>query len=265
MEELIYRGQGESHPIEVSDDGPLRYLRFGAEESQSCLHLERPHELQLAYTRWMMTALLFPPNPGRFLLCGLGGGAIAHFLHHHHPEARLDIIEKEEEVIRVADTFFKLPRGPRLQVLHADVVDHLCRTPQAPCYDVAFIDIFGPRSMAPPLFVPAFYHDLLQRLSPQGVLAVNLWNGELELFGRARRALAESCNHQLLQLAVKKRSNTILLAFPTTLPKDTIKRARKEIPLYQQRYRLPFHRYLKRLRRTNKLAAILAQAELFLP
>ena len=254
MERVVYRGNTGSHPIEVMDDGPLRSLRFGAEERQSCIDLDYPHELQLAYTRWMMTALLFHPDPKKFLLCGLGGGSIAHFLLHHHPTACLDIIEKEEKVIHVAKKFFHLPRTSQLRLYQNDVIDFLCHSSSPKTsYQVAFIDIFGPRSMAPPLFVPDFYRSILDKLEPNGVMAVNLWNGDKHLYGMARQAIRDSCNNQVLEMAVKKRSNAILLAFPEELPKKTLRKARKHVAQHQQHYDLPFHRYLKKLRRTNKI------------
>ena len=254
MERVIYRGHTGSHPIEVMDEGPLRSLRFGAEERQSCIDLNAPHELQLAYTRWMMTALLFHSDPKKFLLCGLGGGSIAHFLLHHHPKACLDIVEKEKRVIHVAKKFFHLPRTNRLHLYQNDIIDFLC-SPSSPSffYQIAFIDIFGPRSMAPPLFIPDFYRSILDRLEPNGIMAVNLWNGDKHLYGLACQAIRESCNNQMLEMAVKKRSNAILLAFPGELPKKTLRKARKHVAQHQQHYHLPFHRYLKKLRRTNKI------------
>lgn len=253
VENLVYRGSTGCHPVEVSDDGPLRNLRFGTEERQSCIHLKNLHVLQLAYTRWMMTALLLHPEPSRFLLCGLGGGAIAHFLHHHHPDAQLDIIEKEEKIIHVAKTFFLLPVTTRLHVYPLDVVDFLCHPPHQEPYQVVFIDIFGPRSMAAPLFAPDFYRSMRTRLSQDGIIAVNLWNGDRQLYSQATQALRQGCNNQVLEMAVKKRSNAILLAFAGEIPKKRIRKARKQLALHQQRYNLPFHRYLKRMRRANKL------------
>ena len=252
MEQLIYSGKGESFPVEVSQNGSIRNLRFGTEERQTSIDLERPHELQLAYTRWMMTALAIHPSPSRFLLVGLGGGAIAHFLLHHHPDALLDIVEKDREVISVAHSLFNLPRDEKVRVHHLDAVDFLCTASSPATYHVAFIDIFGAGTMAPPLYSPLFYRAVLDRLSPGGIMAVNLWSGDRALFTEAAAAICESCNDQAVQMAVKKRSNTIMLAFTGEVPRKTIRRAKKQAAVHARRYRLPFHRYLKQLRRSNK-------------
>ncbi len=257
MEQVIYLDKSGPHPVEVSEDGSLRILRFGEEEKQSCVDLLAPHLLQLSYTRWMMTGLLIPPKIHKVLLCGLGGGAIAHFLLHHHPQVCIDIVEKDKRVIATARDFFSLPSIPQVQIFQDDIVDHLCTTPVEKLYDIIFVDIFDNASMAPPLFVPDFYRSLLDRLHHKGLLVTNLWNGDKIQYNTACQAIGESCNHQLVQMAVKKRSNAIILAFPSKIPQATLRKVRKKALVHQQRYQLPFHKYLKRLRRTNKIVRLI--------
>lgn len=252
-ERFIYRGSTGHHPVEVTGEGSLRHLRFGSDEQQSCVDIDRPHELQLAYTRWMMSALLLHPAPNSFLLCGLGGGAIAHFLNYHHPEGQLTVVEKEEKVIRVAKKYFALPDTSQIALHHQDAVDFICDHHPPQPYHIAFLDLFGRESMAPPLYVADFYRGILDLLDEQGVLAVNLWNGNKKLFQECYQAIQESCNNQVLELAVKKRSNSIVFGFRGEDPKQVIKRARKKLPALEARYQLPFHKYFKKLRRTNKL------------
>ena len=60
MTQLVHSAHTGSHPVLVTDDGPLRCLNFGTGERQSCVDLRTPWVLQLAYTRWMMSALLLP-------------------------------------------------------------------------------------------------------------------------------------------------------------------------------------------------------------
>jgi spermidine synthase len=199
----------------------------------------------------MATALLLHPNPEKFLLFGLGGCALPHFLLYHHPEARIDVVEKEALVIELAHGYFKLPASATLRLIHQDAVDFL-RTTGSSGYHIAFLDIFGPGAMAPALFQAELYRGILDRLAPEGVLAVNLWDGDKSLFDQALEAVREASEGQVLQMQVKKRSNVILLVFPGDIPQKKIKKAQKNSPHYQQRYRLDFAHYLKRLRRTNR-------------
>jgi len=251
MQQLVFSGHTGQHPVLVTDEDNLRSLRFGTEERQSCIDLHAPWELQLAYTQWMVTALLLHPCPEKFLLFGLGGCALPHFLLHHHPEAHIDVVEKEAQVIELAHGYFKLPASDTLRIINQDAVDFVSTTDTSD-YHVAFLDIFGPGAMAPALFAPDLYSSILSCLAPEGVLAVNLWDGDKALFHRALQAVREGSEGQVLQMQVKKRSNVILLVFPGDIPQKNIKKAQKNSPYYQQRYQLDFPQYLKRLRRTNR-------------
>ncbi|PID72214.1 MAG: hypothetical protein CSB34_03930 [Desulfobulbus propionicus] len=251
-ERIVYRGSTGDHPLEVSGEGSLLSLRFGGDERQSCVDIDCPHKLQLAYTRWMMTALLLHPAPSRFLLCGLGGGAIAHFLHHHHPDGQQDIVEKEAKVIRVAKKYFGLPQTEQITLYHQDAVDFICNHPPNTAYHIAFIDLFSQDAMAPPVYVADFYRGIFDLLDAQGVIAVNLWNGNTELFQNCLHAIRKSCANRVMELAVKKRSNAIVFGFRDNDPRQVIKKARKQLPALEARYQLPFHKYFKKLRRTNR-------------
>ena len=253
MEQIIFAEQGSEHPVVVVEEEHVRCLRFGTGARQSCMDTLAPHRLQLAYTRWMMTALLLHPRPERFLILGLGGGSLVRFLLHHHPEARIDVVERSAEVIRTARAYFLLPEQENLRILHRDAADFVARSAAggAAPYHVVFVDIFGPDCMAPPLYDPAFHSQTLRCLTDDGVMAVNLWSGDRCRFLLARRALSAACAGRVLRLKVRKRSNVILLAFPCRIPKKRLRRVRKNILPLQQRYGLNFPRYLKRLRRTN--------------
>jgi spermidine synthase len=251
MQQLVFSGHTGQHPVLVTDEGSLRSLRFGTEERQTCIDLQKPWELQLAYTQWMATALLFHPRPEKFLLIGLGGGALPHFLLHHHPEAQIDVVEKERLVIDLAHGYFRLPLREGLRIVNRDALSYL-HTDPACGYHLAFLDIFGPGAMAPALFDSELYSLLLARLGPEGILVVNLWCGDKPLYHQALRAVGEASGDRFLQMAVKKRSNVILLIFPNDIPHKIIKKAQKCSAEFQQRYGLDFSHYLKRLRRTNR-------------
>lgn len=251
MQQLVFRGHTAHHPLLVTDEDGLRSLRFGTEERQTCINLHKPWELQLAYTQWMATALLLHPRPEKFLLIGLGGGALAHFLLHHHPSARIDVVEKERLVIELAHGYFRLPQCEGMRIVNQDALSFLHIDP-ARGYHLVFLDIFGPGTMAPALFDPELYRLLLDRLSGEGILAVNLWSGDKPLYHQALRAVEEASDGRFLRMEVKKRSNVILLLFPGRIPHAIIKKAHKRSADYQQRYGLDFSQYLKRLRRTNR-------------
>jgi spermidine synthase len=255
MRELVFSGHTGEHPVLVTDEDALRSLRFGTDERQSCINLRTPWVLQLDYTRWMMTALLLHPSPDKFLLIGLGGGAIAQFLLHYHPEARLDAVEKEEQVIRLARDYFKLPVRDTFNVIQQDALAFV-HASRASGYHIAFVDIFAPGAMASPLFRADFHRAVLDRLTPDGVLAINLWSGDQDLYRQVCQVVCAGSDDRVLRLQVNKSNNVILLVFPTEIPKKQIKRAQKNCWMHQQRYHLDFSEYLKRLRRAHRLSRL---------
>jgi len=74
-------------------------LSFEGTLIQSCMRLADPDDLVLDYTRTMMGALLFNPQPRRVLMIGLGGGSMLKYLHRHVPGADLTVVEISQEVI----------------------------------------------------------------------------------------------------------------------------------------------------------------------
>jgi spermidine synthase len=63
--------------IHFSEAAGLRHLHVGGRAIQSAMRLDAPDDLALAYTRAMMAALLFQPQPRDVVLIGLGGGSLA--------------------------------------------------------------------------------------------------------------------------------------------------------------------------------------------
>ncbi len=249
MEQVSIHSHKRLHPVTTGEEGPRRTLHFGTLARQSCLDIDQPHELVLAYTRWIMTALLFPASTDKFLLLGLGGGAMAHFLLHHHPGCHLDSVERSDEVIKLAHDFFKLPHTGSHTILCKDVTDFILEenNKRFNGYDVAFIDIFEPEQMAAPLFDTDFLKAVLERLGPDGVMAVNLWKGDSKMFRRAKKAIKKSCDGRYLFLPVDKRSNFIVLAFSGRNYKKRLQFLKQKTAIFEEQYNLSFQYYLSKI------------------
>ena len=250
MERIVHSSHDGNHPTVVADQDSIRILRFGTGARQSCVNTMEPHQLVLEYTRWMMTGLLLTPSPSRFMVLGLGGGAIVHYLLHRYPGCQITAVERSLQVIDLARSWFLLPDDPALTIVHGDADAHIARDDTL--YDMIFVDIFEPNHMSPLLYEPEFYSRVRSRLAPDGVMAVNLWNGEKKPFLKARNAVRSGCGDQVLELPVRKRSNLILLGFEDTVPRQRIRRARKRVVELEERLGLPVGKYLKKLRRTNR-------------
>ena len=100
----IYRTTDDLGPIQVFDDGEMRYLSFGEDDEQSCVLKAQPQVPQYDYIRAMLLPLLYR-RPRDALLLGMGGGALATFLYRHYPSITLRAVELRPAVIEIAHAF----------------------------------------------------------------------------------------------------------------------------------------------------------------
>lgn len=169
-----------STPIDISEQGGVRYLHFGSEWVQGAMRIRAPNMLELVYTREMMAGLLLHPEdwPRNVLVIGLGAASVAKFLYHHCPRTRIRVVEIEPRVIAAARQFFRLPeQDRRFSVEIGDGADVICQSDEV--FDAVLVDGFDRNARAGALDTAPFYQAARARLSSRGLMAVNL-------FGRSR-------------------------------------------------------------------------------
>ena len=136
--------ESEFSRIVVTKQGNVRSLIFvdhdGQEAVETELDLDKPHRLLLPYTRYMFGSYLFRPKPQQVLIVGLGGGSMIHFLKHHAPDLRVDVVEIDPVVVKIADLWFGVRSGGRLRIVVQDAFKYLTNTRH--CYDVIYMDAF---------------------------------------------------------------------------------------------------------------------------
>lgn len=169
-----------STPIDISEQGGIRYLHFGSEWIQGAMRMRAPDALELVYTREMMSGLLLRPEgwPRDALVIGLGAASITKFLYRHCPWTRIQVVEIEPRVVAAARQFFRLPEDDRrLAIQIGDGVDYVLRTERH--FDAVLVDGYDRNARAGALDTLPFYAAVRTRLSDQGLMAANL-------FGRSR-------------------------------------------------------------------------------
>ena len=172
--------------VRVIDYGSLRSLYFGEKGTdivQTAIDRERPHRLLHGYAQSMMAGLLYRPDAESMLLIGLGGGAIVRYVNHGFPAMRLDVVEIDPAIVRVARDWFGTTEGPRTRIIVADGHEYLRRSTER--YDVILLDAYlhpGPLTdkTGYPLTLKssAFYRAIHERLRPEGVVLFNLIDGK---------------------------------------------------------------------------------------
>lgn len=211
-------------------DGQHLSLHFHLGEVQSSMRSDDPQRLALDYTRTMAAALLLVPEPGAVLMIGLGGGSLLKFLRAQRPTATLTVVEINPHVIALRDTFAIPPDDDRLQVLCADGADHVAADESL--YDIILVDGFNYDGQPEALCSTDFYADCRARLTPAGLLVVNL-QADDDLEHRLLDRLALCFEGQIVSVPSADAGNRIVFAGPSC-------RVGRDLAVVRQRWaRLP--------------------------
>jgi len=109
------------------------------------------------------------------LIIGGGDGGTARECFHYYQISKIDLVEIDEEVIKISKKFLKEIGGEawndkRLEIHVDDGVKWVKKT-RDNFYDVIFIDCSDPSEFSNLLFSDAFYKECKRILSPRGILA----------------------------------------------------------------------------------------------
>jgi spermidine synthase len=250
--ELVYQVRDEEGLIDVVDAYGIRSLHFGSSPKQSAMALDEPDRLELPYTRAMLASLLFQPMPRRVLMLGLGGGTLARCLLRHFPDCQIDVVELRPTVVAIARRYFDLPDSPRLHIHQADGVEWVTRPPKGECehFDLVMVDLFDEQGMAAGVLDQTFFRALRQRLTANGVLAINLWSNPVAALRESMSLLKESFGEGSLRLQVMGRGNVIGLGVAAGMPAVDVAKLMPVAQRLEQRLGVAFTRLLPQISRS---------------
>jgi len=234
----------------IVDSQLRRFLHFDLDAVQSAMHLERPDELCLAYTRKMMAFLLFNRAPDRILLLGLGGGSLAKFCYRRLPDTVITAVEINPDVIALREEFRIPADDDRFRVIRGDGANYVEQLP--PCKDVILADACDRVGIAPELNAIAFYQNARRCLTPEGVLVINVCG---DPYGRAAHLLRirQVFGDAYLTLRVRPDGNVIVLAFKERCPEIHAERLAGRASYLKRHFDLDFPRYVRRIALDLKL------------
>ena len=197
--------------LEVTEERGLRVLHLGSRAIQSAMRMNRPWDLELAYTRAMMGFLMFNPLPQDVLMIGLGGGSLAKFIRKQRPQTRITAVEIDPRVIAAARTHFELPPDDAtLSVVEADGALYVRQHPGSA--DIILLDGFDAGNQVEALATQTFYAACRRALKPNGMLVVNLWGRDSE-FAEYFARLTRAFDGEVGWLSVQNKTNVIVFAF----------------------------------------------------
>lgn len=202
-----------SYPIDISEEGGVRFLHFGSLWIQGAMRIARPWHLELEYTREMMTSLLMREGrhfPRRVLLIGLGAASLTKFLYRHFPLTKLTVVEIEPRVVAAAHQFFKLPDDPlRIEIIIDDGARFVTQTDKT--WDLILVDGFDEDARPGELDTLPFYQLCRSRLNNNGIMAVNLL-GRSRGYKTSVERITEAFDGRALAFPSSESGNVIALA-----------------------------------------------------
>jgi len=181
-EKVLYEGDSLYHHIRVSEQDGYRYLSFNrARGSQSKVSVSDPLSLQFPYTKAAFIVPAFLDNkPGKILLIGLGGGSIPAAMARCYPDADIEVVDIDEDVVDVAKKYFYFKQSSNMKITVMDGRRFLRRSEER--YDIIFLDAYDDMSIPFHLTTREFFEIVRQRLSEGGIVASNIWGPNTDEF-----------------------------------------------------------------------------------
>ena len=144
---------------------------------QSCMNMREPDRIVMNYPQLMLSALFVEPAPQSILIVGLGGGTIPRTLERILPQARIDIVEIDAAVIKVAKDYFAFKESDRMRVVESDgrvFVKRALRENRR--YDLIMLDAFDHEYIPEHLLTQEFLREVRSLLAEDGLLAANTFS-----------------------------------------------------------------------------------------
>jgi spermidine synthase len=228
--EVIHEEASLYRNILVRQLGSERCLLFTVRRSdrnQSCIDLDDPDRLVFPYARMMLAGLLVNPEPKRILMVGLGGGSLPRTFTALFPEAKQDIVEIDEAVVRVAEEYFLFEPTERMEVHVRDARVFVKRALAAgETWDYVMLDAFTGDYIPEHLMTREFLEEVRGVLAPGGVLVANTFASS-QLYEHESATYADVFPH-VAELRLPITLNRILLATADGWPDEETLAARAD-------------------------------------
>ena len=167
--------ESQYNTIIVERSGSYVLMMFGYNRrlyTESLANMNDPLELPADYTQSLTVAVAYAANRGSLLEIGLGGGTTSWYLHQTYPDLDISIVELDPDVIELAQKYFFITPGERLEIVARDGRIFLVRSEDT--YDMILIDAYRGPFVPFHLLTREFFQIAKSRLAPGGVIAQNV-------------------------------------------------------------------------------------------
>lgn len=210
---------------------PVRLMATDPGYMQSGMYLDNPAELYFEYTKYYALGTALFPQAVRVLMLGGGGCSVPKWLLAGHggldeKRLRIDVVELDPGMTRVARKYFALPEDSRLRLIHEDARRFI--NANAARYDLVFVDVFNSHYSVPfHMGTVEAAAALRGTVAPGGALLMNVISAVEGDDGRLFRAIYGALKTAFPELHVfavnpgrtlTEVQNLMVLAFPEARP-----------------------------------------------
>lgn len=213
---VVYETTSPYHHIRVIDQAGVRTLCFD-DATETRISIGDPLAGHFEYTEFFHMPWLWNTNISRILMIGLGGGSAQLSFAHHYPGVKIDTVEIDAAVVRVAKQFFAFKETESQRVFVEDGRMFLRRTTNT--YDLIILDAYVQgrygSSIPQHLATREFFELCQKRLTTNGIVAYNVigsmtgWRADI--VGAIYRTL-QTAFPQVYSFPARGSQNVVLLA-----------------------------------------------------
>lgn len=230
----------------IVDNKRYRSLYLGLTYVQSVMSLNEPDVLSLRYTEMMANFLLFNPTPRHIALLGLGGGSLAKFCFHSLPDATVDVIEIDPDVISLREYFHIPDDQERFRVIQGDAADYVAKSDES--IDVLLADAFDADGLASSLSAQTFLLTAYNSLKKSGILVMNLAGEETRYTDLIEQAV-DMFDGQIIVVPVHDDENQILFAFKQKAFEPNWTKLTRRARELKSRFNIDFPQFVQHMER----------------
>jgi spermidine synthase len=159
--------------IENTERNERYLLNSKRSEIQGGIYVKEPEKLYGEYTRMAFISLAFlDRKPEDVLFVGLGAGAMPRYFSKYYPKVKVDVVEIDPEILKIAKEFFYFRKSENMNVHISDGRVFIKRTRKK--YDLIFLDAYQSGSIPFHLTTVEFLREVKGKLKDGGIVVSNI-------------------------------------------------------------------------------------------
>ena len=178
--ETIHEERSKYRDITVTQVGDRRCLLFNVhrgDRNQTCMVLNDRNNLVFDYTRMSFAGLLLQPEPSSILIIGLGGGSIPMTFADLFPGAKIDVVEIDEAVVKVAEEYFYFNETENMTAYIDDGRPFIKRAGiRGEKYDYIVLDAFSGDYIPEHMLTREFLEEVKAIMTENSILVANTFS-----------------------------------------------------------------------------------------